>query len=528
MTETYEIVAIGAGHNALTAAAYLAKAGKKVRVLEKNPWWGGGVVTREVTLPGFRHDTHATGHSMILANPLIAQDELGLQAKYGLSYVNPDQPWSSVFEDGRVLCFFRDRHKNAEQIAKFSHRDAEAYLRFCELTRSFLPVFLASLYTPPPPNGAMLAMLDQSDAGRLIFRALQMSAWDLLSEWFENDCVKLHFMKVISENFAGPEEKGTALGLFVFVGFMEEYGIATPRGGSGKLSDALVACIEANGGTIETNQEVTRVLVSGGRAVGVRLHDGREIRATDAVIGSIHPHLLRRYIESVDPQVARDAENTQVAMFSILSIHAALNAPLEYRAGPEVANGYIIELLHTDMLKTRRSFDALRYGEIPEQLLLAIVSPSVFDPTRAPPGKALMWGGSFLPFHLAAGGSRRWEEIGEQVADRIIEAMREYVINLDAGNILARTVDTPLDMVRDSDSFQQGDVHGLAPYFHQFGSHRPTPALGQYTVPGLAGFYLVGPAQHPGGGVFGAGRGTAMKMFDDLKMDFDKVAGGKG
>jgi phytoene dehydrogenase-like protein len=137
----------------------------------------------------------------------------------------------------------------------------------------------------------------------------------------------------------------------------------------------------------------------------------------------------------------------------------------------------------------------------------------------------LFHGITFAPYDLAEGGASRWDEIKEDVADLSLEAYRRFVPNLTAENIIARSVYSPLDLERSSpNSMVRGDVHGVAPFFYQTVGHRPTSDLGQYTVPGVERLYLVGPFMHPGGGVYGAGRATAMKMFGDLNMDFDRVA----
>ncbi len=133
MAENSDIVVIGSGHNGLVAAAYLAKAGKKVTVLERQPWFGGGVVTRDLTLPGFHHDQHSMAHIFIQANPLIKNDELGLISKYGMKYTYPEMPTISVFPDGETIPLWRDRQKNYRELERFSKKDAESYLRFAEL-----------------------------------------------------------------------------------------------------------------------------------------------------------------------------------------------------------------------------------------------------------------------------------------------------------------------------------------------------------------------------------------------------------
>ncbi len=221
MSNTYDIVTVGSGHNGLVAAAYLAAAGKKVLVLERNAWFGGGVVTRELTVPGYLHDQHSMAHIFIQANPLLKNDELKLKAKHGLSYVFPDLPMMSVFEDGTTLGLYRDREKSCAEIAKFSKRDAETFRWLATKAAGYLPMIVASLYAPPAPLGATYALMDQSREGRELWRYMQMSSHDLLCSLFEHDKVRMHFARVAGENLVSPDEKATGIGVFVFVGFLE-------------------------------------------------------------------------------------------------------------------------------------------------------------------------------------------------------------------------------------------------------------------------------------------------------------------
>src|ERR1700733_10468704 len=124
---SFDVIAVGSGHNGLVAAAYLSAAGKRVLVLERNAWFGGGVVSRDLTVPGFHHDQHSMAHIFIQANPLLVEDELKLRAKYGLRYLFPDPPVESLFEDGQSLAFYRERERTFTDIAKFSQKDAHAY-----------------------------------------------------------------------------------------------------------------------------------------------------------------------------------------------------------------------------------------------------------------------------------------------------------------------------------------------------------------------------------------------------------------
>ncbi|MGB6946372.1 MAG: NAD(P)-binding protein, partial [Bryobacteraceae bacterium] len=225
MPESYDIISIGSGHNGLVAAAYMAAAGKKVLVLERNEWFGGGVVTAELTGPGYLHDRFSTGHIFIQANPLIKNDELQLLSSFGLKYLYPDIPFLCVFEDGSTIGLHRDRNKTYQEIARYSKKDADAFLKFAETAMRYLPMLSASLYTPPIPMGAMFAMLDQSAEGRELFAYMQKSPYDIIVENFEHEKVQLFFTRMVGENLTGPEEKGTGVGIFVFLGFMEQYGI---------------------------------------------------------------------------------------------------------------------------------------------------------------------------------------------------------------------------------------------------------------------------------------------------------------
>ena len=161
-----------------------------------------------------------------------------------------------VFDDGSSIGLYRDRQKNYQEIARFSKKDADSFLKFAETSMKYLPMISASFYTPPSPLGAMFAMLDQSAEGRELFALMQKSPYDIIVENFENDKVRLFFMRMVSENLTGPEEKGTGIGIFVFLGFMEQYGIGVAVGGSGSLTAALVRCIEDHGGAVRNNTSV--------------------------------------------------------------------------------------------------------------------------------------------------------------------------------------------------------------------------------------------------------------------------------
>jgi phytoene dehydrogenase-like protein len=523
MTNRHDIVAVGSGHNGLVAAAYLAAAGKSVLVLERNAWFGGGVITRELTVPGFKHDQHSTAHIFILGNPLIKNDDLGLLSRYGLKYVYPEVPFVCVFEDGATIGLHRDRNKTYENIAQLSRRDADAFLAFAEKGANYLPMLASSFYAPPIPIGATFAMLDQSAEGRELFAYMQKSAYDVIVETFENQRVRLFFTRMISENLTGPEEKGTGIGIFVFLAFMEKYGVGVPVGGSGALSAALVRCIEDHGGKVVANTSVQQVLVKGGRAVGVRTTDGAEYEAKDGVIGAIHPHLLGSMVPGLDASVVRAAQRTEISANVCFTVHAALNQPLRFKAGAHVNQAYFTELMPNHLDDLRRFFDSLRYGRIPDRSLIGLISASTFDPTRVPPGKSILHAWDYVPYAHPDGGAAHWDKVKDAFAQTMLSRMGRFIDNLGPDNIIAYHADSPLDMERTSASFQHGDLHGVAGYIYQSGSHRPTPDLGLNTVPGVDRLYLVGPFQHPGGGVFGAGRATAMRICEDLKIDFEMI-----
>ncbi len=518
MSDNFDIIAIGSGHNGLVAAAYLAAAGKKVLVVERNAWFGGGVVTRELTVPGFLHDQHSIAHIFIQANPLLKNDELGLKSKFGLEYVFPELPMMSVFEDGQTLGLYRDRDKTCEQIAKFSKKDAEAYRRLADKAAAYLPMIVAGLYTAPTPLGAGYAMMDQS---RELWRYMQMSTHDFLCDIFESDRVRMHFGRIAGENLVSPDEKNTAMGIFVFVGFLEAYGIGVPVGGSGKLTDALIACIESHGGEVRANTNVERVVVENGRAAGIAIADGTVINANDAIIGAIHPHDIGTMVEGVPAEIIADADKTQISETACITVIAALEEPLKFRAGDHV-KAVMIELLPNEYKTMRKSFDNLRYGELSDYPLVGLGSLTMFDSSRVPEeGKATMHVWDYVPYSRADG--KHWDDCKTAYAERMLAHMQKFISNVTDENIIAYHSDSPIDMERTSSSFRHGDLHGIAATTYQYGAHRPTPDLGQNVVPGCDRLYLVGPFQHPGGGVFGAGRAAAIRACEDLGIDFEKI-----
>ncbi len=345
MSGPYDIVAMGAGHNGLVAAAYLAKAGKKVLVLERKAWPGGGVATRQLTVPGYWHDEHSSVHIMIQGNPMLTQDELGLLSKFGLKYIYSDIPYASIYEDQTSIVSYKDLDKTCQSIAKVSAKDAETYHKFALRSSQMLPLIVAGLYSPPVPMGPFMAMLDSSDEGRELFDAMQRSCLDIANLLYENDKVKIHLLKLVSENLQMPDELGTGMGMFLMPGIIHTYGVSQPVGGSGKLTEALVKCIEHWGGEIRCNAEVRKVLTSAGRATGVETVDGAQFMAKDGVIGAIHPKKLKQFIDGVPAPVLARADRVTLGTFTLFVSHYALKSRATFHAGEEVGRAVMCEYL---------------------------------------------------------------------------------------------------------------------------------------------------------------------------------------
>lgn len=523
MSNNYDIVAMGAGHNGLTAAAYLAKAGKKVLVLERKSYPGGGVSTRQLSTPGYWHDEHSSVHIMIQGNPMLRQDELGLIGKFGLNYHYSPVPHATIFPDQSVLFTYKDLDKTCANFATVSKKDAETYRAFSKMSMKILQLFMPGLYAPPPPLADLVAMLDKSEEGQLMLDYMQRDCLDLVNQLYESDKIKIHLLRLVSENLQCPDELGTGMGVLLMPGIIHTYGVSQPVGGSGKLTEALVRCIEAHGGEVRCDAEVTQVLTSAGRATGVRLTSGEEFTARDAVIGAIHPHVLGKFVAGVPAPVRERAARATLAPFSIMVSHYDLRKKAKYYAGEEVGYATMLEFMATDNLNEMiADFHALRRGEISPRRLCAGGDESIGDPSRVPPGCGMFHGITFAPYKLADG--RNWDEVKEEIGDLSLAHYRRFVSNLTSDNIIARKIVSPVDLERSSpNSMMRGDLHGVAPYFYQSAGSRPTRDLGQFRVPGVERLYLAGPFQHPGGGVYGAGRATAIAMFDDLGMDFSQI-----
>lgn len=515
----HDIVVVGGGHNGLTAAAYLAKAGLDVLLLEAKDHLGGGVVTQEVTLPGFHHDLHAIAHIFIQGNLLIRDDELGLLSRHGLDYVFPDPSIAVTFPDGDHITFYRDVHRTAETIARVSPRDAENYLRFHEFADQLLDILMAGLFSPPPPLGAFFGQLDQTEIGQEMLRMLMMSYLDVLDEWFESPKVKAALARWVSEILVAPEEGGTGAFLLMMVPVIHRYGLGYAIGGSGSLTTALTRALEEFGGTVRTGAAVERFLFTGDRVTGVVLESGEQILARRAVVADLNIKQLPAMVEhrfgaAWEAKVLR----IKPAGFGLLTGHLALSEAPIFTAGPEVGSAGFQEIA-VPLPELRQTFDGLKYGR-PISNIPTIAVASVWDPSRAPTGQHTLYLLSYAPLELADG---TWDERKDELFDKVFATFCGLTTNMGPDKVLGRHVESPADGERFNASWPGGDPGHFGQQLFQFMGYRPMPNMG-YRLP-ADGFYLVGPSTHPGSGVTGGARAGAQAILTDLGFDFAEVAG---
>jgi phytoene dehydrogenase-like protein len=518
---TCDVILIGAGHNGLTAAAYLARAGQKVLALERREVVGGAVVTEEFA-PGFKVDT--VFHCGELRPDIVRDLDL---TQHGLEIIGRNAPLFAPQPEGGGLLLSPGQVQTVEAIARFSKADARQWPAFAALL-SKVAGFLNEAYATTFPRvpkvdtseapvlaqlGLKLRGLGKRDMLEAL-RVLPMSLMELLDEWFESDALKGAVgAQGVHGLTQGPFSAGTA---FLLVHHWANHnGLfkATAKGGLGAITQALASAAKAFGAEIRTGAEAARVNVQDGKAVGVTLTSGESISAR-LVVSNADPR--RTFLGLVgplelDPHFVWGVQNIKLRG-AVAKVHLALDGLPRFKGvdGDAHLRGTIV--ISPSLPYLERAYDAAKYGEISPQPYLEITVPSLADPSLAPAGKhVLSVHAQFAPYHLKNG---TWEAKREALGDWVIGTLSEYAPNL-RSLILQSQILTPLDL-ENRFGLTEGSLHHGEMMLDQILFMRPVPGWAQYRTP-IEGLYLCGSGAHPGGGVTGApGRNAARQILKDL------------
>jgi phytoene dehydrogenase-like protein len=523
----YDAIVVGAGHNGLVAAGYLARAGWKVLVLERRHVVGGACVTEEV-FPGFRVSTAA--YLVSLLQERVVRD-LELR-RFGYAVLPKDPAYFAPYLDGRYLFMYADQRRTCQELARFSPRDAErypAYENFIERIARFVePMLLEAPPNLPPRRPADFAALSRLGwrllrlpPGQLgdLARMFTASAREVLDDWFESDELKLALATdgVIGTN-GGPSSPGTAYVLLHHVmggvgGVRGLWGFV--RGGMGALTAALQRSAQAAGAEVRTNAEVARIDVRDGRATGVILADGSDYRAR-TVVSNADPK--RTFLGLVGRACLPPEFAAQIDAYrcegSSFKINLALGELPNYSALP----GTCLGPQHRGTTHICASLDALehawddaKYGAPSQAPLLEITIPTAYDPSLAPDGKHIMSiFAQYAPYRL---DGATWDDTARAAfVDRSLSLLEQYAPNI-RGAVEHVHALSPLDLEREYGLTGGNIFHGDLRLDQLFGL-RPVAGWARYATP-IRGLYLCGSGTHPGGGVTGApGHNAARVLLD--------------
>ena len=526
MTREYDVIVIGGGHNGLTAAAYLARAGRKVLVLERRHVLGGAAVTEEV-FPGFKFSV--CSYVVSLLRPEIIR-ELDL-TRHGLEILPLDGTFTPM-PDGNHLWRMNDHARTRREITRHSRVDAEAYDEYGKAMVD-MGRFVKPILTMLPPDPTSIHPRDLRKLLFLVerFRGLSrqdqynlvqlmtMSAVDFLDQWFETDVLKATMSASgIIGTFLGVRSPGTAYVLLHHYmgeidGAFRSWGLA--RGGTGAISESIASAARLAGVEIRTQAAVAGITIRDNIARGVVLDNGDEI-AAKVVASSLDPRqTFVRFIDrGVLPADFQDDIDRYKFRGSSGKVNLALDALPDFTCMPGAGahlRGAISISPSVDYME--RAYDAAKYGRFSRRPYIDVVIPSLTDPSVAPPGKHVMsCFVQYAPYDLREG---TWDEKREEFGDTVIQTLAEYAPNL-PGIVRDRQVLTPLDLEREW-GLSEGNIFQGELTLEQLFFLRPAPGWSQYRTP-VRQLYMCGSATHPGGGIMGApGRNAALRILADTK-----------
>jgi phytoene dehydrogenase-like protein len=524
MSKPYDVIVIGGGHNGLVNAAYLARAGKRVLVLERRHVLGGAAVTEEI-FPGFKYSV--CSYVVSLLRPEIIR-ELDLP-RHGLEILPLDGTFTPM-PDGNYLWRVNDHAKTRREIARHSKLDAEAYDEYGKAMIE-MAHFVKPIMNMTPPDPASLnpkGLLDLLGMGRRFqklsaddkynqVQLMTMSAVDFLDQWFETDVLKATMSASgIIGTFLGVRSPGTAYVLLHHYmgeidGAFRSWGLS--RGGTGAISNAIGDSAREFGAEIRTEAPIAKIILRNGQAKGVVLQNGDEIYA-DVISSSVDPRLTFMKMVGEEHLPADFVDDIKRYKFrgSSGKVNLALDALPDFKCmpgpGPHLRGAVSIS---PSVEYMERAYDDAKYGRYSRRPYIDMVIPTLTDPSLAPPGKHVMsCFVQYAPYNLKEG---TWDEQREAFGDTVIETIAEHAPNI-KDIILHRQVLTPLDIERDF-GLSEGNIFQGELTLEQLFFLRPAPGWAQYRSP-IRNLYMCGSATHPGGGIMGAsGRNAAMEILKD-------------
>ncbi len=525
MKTSYDAIVVGGGHNGLIAAAYLAKSGKKVLVLERRHVLGGAAVTEEI-YPGFKYSV--CSYVVSLFRPHIIR-ELDLP-RFGYEII-PLECSFSPLHDGMGLCRWPDAHKSRREISRYSQKDAEVYPEF-SLAMTKMARFVKQIIDNPPPDPASFNPRDLfqllglgrrfrelgDDAAALHLKLLTMSSVDFLDLWFESPILKAPMsVSGIIGTYLGIHSPGTAYVLLHHYmgeidGAFRSWGFS--KGGTGGISMACARAAEAYGAEIRTEAPVAKFLIKDGRARGVVLENGDEIYAK-TVVSNLDPH--RTFLRMVGEDQLDGEFVKSIRRFKMRGSSGKVNLALDRLPNFTCRPGEGAHLrgdiaIAPNLEYLERAYDEAKYGHFSSRPYLNVVIPSLSDPSVAPAGKHVMSiFVQYAPYNLKEGADQ-WPKYREAFGDTVVDTLEEYAPGL-RDSILHRQVLTPWDLEQQIGLTEGNIFHGELS-LEQLLFLRPAAGWARYKTP-VDGLWLCGSGAHPGGGIMGSpGELCAKRMLE--------------
>jgi phytoene dehydrogenase-like protein len=526
-----DVIVAGAGHNGLVAAAYLAKAGLDVVVVEASPTIGGMTSTNEMLPEAPGHLINEGSIQASLFRTTTIDRDLGLNARYGLRQRVIDPAHVQMQLDGASLALWRDPRKVAGELRHFSHRDADAYLKLFEIIDAAVAIGLPTMQTSPTRPEAKAVIKSMSQAGRHAGKLAEVVRWaacsqaEAVEERFETDIIKAALM--IGLPFMSYHADGSGWAL-IYLGILSKYGVAMFEGGTGAFPRALVRCVEDHRGVVRTDAKVDELVMRAGRVAGVRLASGEELFARRGVLTAFSPKQTLNTLLPADVLPRRLANRvahipTRTRGFADYKLNLALKGKIRMTKHEQWrGDGLDLRLgcnsFHTYEQTLAAQAAAIR-GEVPEHVPGLAQVTTAFDPGMAPDGHETWW---FWTGLTPSDPKIGWDAARDQITETVIKQSQEYYEGLEELEIGRRALALP--DIEDRFHAVDGSVYHVDPIITRFGATKPAWGFGGYSTP-VPGLFLTGSGTHPVAGISGMPGQNAAKTMIKLFKREDKHGG---